>query len=37
MAVRQVKQLWPAWATWAAVGVLLTSLLTIGATLNDIF
>ena len=31
------KELWPAWATWALIGVAATSLLTIAATLNDIF
>jgi hypothetical protein len=29
--------LWPSWATWALVGVVLTSLLTIAATINDIW
>jgi len=28
---------WPAWATWALVAVVLTSLVTIGATINDIW
>ncbi|MBA3512734.1 hypothetical protein [Sphingomonas sp.] len=31
------KELWPAWATWALIGVAATSVLTIAATLNDIF
>jgi len=31
------RMFWPGWATWAAVAVALTSLLTIVATLNDIF
>jgi hypothetical protein len=31
------RQHWPGWATWALVGVVLTSALTIVATLNDIF
>ena len=29
--------IWPAWASWAAVAVLLTSIVTIAATLNDIW
>ena len=29
--------LWPSWATWALVAVVLTSLLTIAATINDIW
>jgi hypothetical protein len=29
--------LWPAWATWALVAVVLTSVLTIAATINDIW
>ena len=28
---------WPAWATWALVAVVLTSLVTITATINDIW
>ena len=28
---------WPAWATWALVAVDLTSLVTIAATINDIW
>jgi hypothetical protein len=28
---------WPAWATWALVAVVLTSLVTIAATINDIW
>jgi len=28
---------WPAWSTWVLVAVVLTTLLTIIATLNDIF
>jgi hypothetical protein len=29
--------LWPKWATWALILVVLTSLLTIAATINDIW
>jgi hypothetical protein len=29
--------LWPTWATWALVAVVLTSVLTIAATINDIW
>jgi len=28
---------WPAWATWAAIGSLVTALVTVAATLNDIW
>lgn len=28
---------WPNWATWAIVGVVLTCIATVGATLNDIW
>jgi hypothetical protein len=28
---------WPAWATWALIAVIVTSLVTIGATINDIW
>ena len=28
---------WPAWATWALVAVLVTALVTIAATINDIW
>ena len=28
---------WPAWANWALVAVILTSIVTIAATLNDIW
>lgn len=27
---------WPLWAPWALLGVIVTSLMTIAATLNDI-
>jgi hypothetical protein len=30
------KLTWPRWANWALALVIITSLLTIGATLNDI-
>ena len=30
------KLAWPRWANWALALVIITSLLTIGATLNDI-
>ena len=29
--------LWPNWATWALIAVVITSLLTIAATINDIW
>jgi hypothetical protein len=28
---------WPTWATWAFVAVIVTSLVTIAATINDIW
>jgi hypothetical protein len=28
---------WPPWATWAVVAVALTSIVTIAATINDIW
>jgi hypothetical protein len=28
---------WPGWATWALLAVVVTSLVTIAATLNDIW
>jgi anti-sigma-K factor RskA len=31
------RQLWPRWSLWALAAVAATSLLTIAATLNDIF
>jgi hypothetical protein len=30
------KLAWPWWSAWALIGVVVTSLLTIAATLNDI-
>jgi hypothetical protein len=29
--------LWPGWATWALLAVVVTSLLAIAATINDIW
>jgi hypothetical protein len=29
--------LWPRWATWALIAVILTSVVTIGATIKDIW
>ena len=29
--------LWPGWATWALIAVVVTSLVTIAATINDIW
>jgi hypothetical protein len=29
--------LWPSWASWALVAVVLSSLLTVVATINDIW
>jgi hypothetical protein len=37
MARKAEKDLWPWWSNWALLAVALTSLLTIAATLNDIF
>lgn len=37
MDVKQAKLEWPGWATWAVVFIVLTSVLTIAATLNDIW
>jgi hypothetical protein len=28
---------WPVWGNWAVIGALLTALLTVAATLNDIW
>ena len=28
---------WPSWATWALMGVVLTAIVTVAATLNDIW
>jgi hypothetical protein len=28
---------WPAWATWALIAVLVSSIVTIAATINDIW
>jgi hypothetical protein len=37
MTSKHAETTWPGWATWAVVAVVLTSLLTIYATINDIF
>ena len=37
MSSKHADTFWPAWATWALVAVVLTSVLTIYATFNDIF
>lgn len=37
MAHKKKSELWPSWSNWALLGVLATILLTIAATLNDIF
>lgn len=37
MTSKHVDTTWPGWATWALLAVVLTSILTIYATLNDIF
>ena len=37
MAKQVGELMWPGWATWAAVTVLATSLVTIAATINDIW
>jgi hypothetical protein len=37
MAERTTKILWPAWATWALIAVILTAILTVAATINDIW
>jgi hypothetical protein len=31
------RESWPKWSNWALIAVVLTSILTIAATLNDIF
>ncbi len=31
------KESWPRWSTWALIGVIATSLLTVPVTLNDIY
>jgi hypothetical protein len=37
MARKAEKDLWPWWSKWALLGVVLSSILTIAATLNDIY
>ena len=37
MAHKADKELWPWWSKWALLAVLLGSLVTIAATLNDIY
>jgi hypothetical protein len=37
MASHDQKLDWPRWASWALFGVVTTSLLTVAATLNDIW
>jgi len=37
MTSKHVDTTWPGWAIWALLAVVLTSILTIYATLNDIF
>jgi hypothetical protein len=37
MSNRSREILWPRWATLALVAVILTSLITIAATINDIW
>jgi hypothetical protein len=36
-AMAKAKIMWPTWASWALVGVVATSILTIFATFRDIF
>lgn len=36
MKIQQNVLEWPAWATWALVGVIVSAVLTVAATLNDI-
>jgi hypothetical protein len=35
--MRASRILWPNWATWALVAVVVTCILTIAATINDIW
>jgi hypothetical protein len=37
MARKAEKELWPWWSKWALLAVVLTSIVTIAATLNDIY
>jgi hypothetical protein len=37
MTSKHAGSFWPEWATWALVAVVLTGILTIYATFNDIF
>jgi hypothetical protein len=37
MSAKSGELSWPNWATWALVATVLTSLLTIYATINDIW
>jgi hypothetical protein len=37
MANEKLNPLWPSWATWALVAIIATSLLTVAATINDIW
>jgi hypothetical protein len=37
MTSKHEKQHWPAWSNWALLAVVLTSVVTVVAALNDIF
>jgi hypothetical protein len=37
MAMKGRDHLWPRWAFWALVAVIVTSFVTIAATINDIW
>jgi hypothetical protein len=37
MIIRDQHLEWPAWATWALIGVFITAVVTIAATINDIW
>ena len=37
MKVEQDDDIWPAWSNWALLAVIVTSILTVAATINDIW
>jgi hypothetical protein len=37
MAAKQEKLAWPAWSTWALLAVIVSALVTVAATVNDIW
>jgi len=37
MSAKTARISWPAWATWALIATLLSAILTVYATINDIW